>query len=115
MTNRLIKILHTLGGIFVLAGAAFQFFEFGIAKYIFSAGVLVLIGVQSSYLSKVRNENIRIQRIGRMMFFVTLLLGLAAYLMFTKDDRWVILILIYALVSFFLGWRSATAEEKSKK
>lgn len=106
MNSGLIKILHGLGGVLVLAGAAFQFFELGFAKYIFAGGTLILIAVQAIYLSKVRNESIRIQRIVRMMFFVTVLLGLGVYLMFTGDDRWVILMLIYAVVSIFLALRA---------
>ena len=106
MNSGLIKILHGLGGVLVLAGAAFQFFDFSFAKYVFAVGTLLLIIVQSTYLSNVRNENIRIQRIVRMMFFVTLLLGFGVYLMFSNDDRWVLLILIYAVVSVFLACRS---------
>lgn len=110
MNSGLIKIAHGLGGILVLAGALFHFFEFDFAKYLFGAGSLTLIVVQAIYLSQVRDENFRIQRIVRLMFLVTLLLGFGTYLMFTGDDRWVILLLIYALVSVFLAWRSGGAK-----
>ncbi len=113
MSSGLIKILHAAGGLLVLSGAAFQFFEFDFARYVFAAGTVVLLAVQSIYLMQAKNENIRTQRIVRMMFFATLLLGLGVYLMFTGDDRWVILVLIYALVSVFLAWRSGGAKDSS--
>ncbi|MFV0392309.1 MAG: hypothetical protein ACK5KP_10575 [Paludibacteraceae bacterium] len=110
MNNHSIKIAHGLGGFLLLMGAAFQFFEFDFAKFIFAAGVIILIAVQAVYLLRVRHADIRTQRVMRIMFFITLLLGVGAYLMFIRDDRWVIVLLLYALVSVFLAFRS----EKSK-
>lgn len=116
MNSGLIKIAHGLGGVLVVAGALFQFFDFGFANYIFGAGALMLIIVQAIYLSQVRNEDIRTQRIVRLMFLFTFLLGFGTYLMFTGDDRWVILLLIYAVVSVFLAWRAGGIKtEKTQK
>lgn len=115
MSSGLIKIAHGLGGVLVLTGALFQFFEFDFSKFIFGTGSLMLIVVQAIYLSQVRNEDIRTQRIVRLMSFITLLLGLGTYLMFTRDDRWVILVLIYAVVSVFLAWRSSGIKPETKK
>lgn len=106
MNNGLIKILHGGGGLLVLCGALFYFFEFEFAKYVFAVGTVMLIAVQAIYLKNGRNESIRLQRIFRIMFLVTLLLGFGAYLMFTGDERWVVLLLLYALVSAFLAFRS---------
>ena len=113
MSSGIIKVLHGIGGLLVLSGAAFQFFDFDFAKYVFAAGTLILIVVQSIYLMQAKHKNVRIQRIVRMMFFATLLLGIGVYLMFILDDRWVIMVLIYALVSVFLAWRSGGAKENS--
>ena len=115
MNSGFLKIAHGLGGILVLTGALFQFFEFDFAKYVFGTGSLMLIIVQAIYLSEVRNEDVRNQRIVRLMSFITLLLGLGTYLMFTRDDRWVILVLIYAVVSVFLAWRSSGIKPGTKK
>lgn len=110
MNSGLIKILHGGGGLLVLAGALFQFFEFEFAKYVFAVGTVMLIAVQAYYLNNGRNEGIRLQRIFRIMFLVTLLLGFGVYLMFKGDDRWVVILLLYALVSAFLAFRSGGAQ-----
>lgn len=115
MNSGLVKIAHGLGGVLVLIGAALYFFEFDFAKYVFAVGAGILILVNGQYLMDARNENIRVQRIVRMMFLVTLMLGVGAYLMFVRDDRWVILVLLYAIVSVFLAWRSGGAKQDALK
>ena len=103
------KTLHNgqlIGSLLTLAGAALQLFEFEFSKYIFALGALTLIVVYFIYNFQAKNENSRIQRQHRLMLFASLFLGVGAYLMFTNKDTWVVMVLIYALISVFLSFRN---------
>lgn len=99
--------MQLVGSVLVLAGAAFQLldFEFDISKYIFSLGALSLIVVYFIQHHQAKDEDKRTQRLYRLMLFASLFLGVSAYLMFKGDERWVVLVLLYALISVFLSFR----------
>lgn len=106
MNSNIVKILHLLGGLLVVAGALLYFFEVNLSKYIFALGVITLLFVQGNYLFWSKNSSIKIQRIQRIMFMATLLLGFGVYLMFVGNSFWVVLMFIYAVISVFLTFRS---------
>lgn len=106
MNKYIVKTVHLVGGMLTLTGALLYFFELGIARYLFAFGVIALIGVQVVYLVQTKQENVRTQRMMRLMLVAVLLLGFGAYLMFVNDERWVILMLIYVLISVFLALRA---------
>lgn len=112
MSKQVIYYLQLIGSIFVLIGAALKYFSFEIEayKYIFSAGALSLLVVSFAQYFNNRKGNTRVQRQYRLMLFATAFLGVSAYLMFRNDERWVILVLVYALVSVFLSFRSDKTE-----
>ncbi len=95
-----------IGSVFTLAGAALQLFEFKFSKYIFAAGALTLIVVYFIQNFRAKNESKRVQRMYRLMIFASLFLGVGAYLMFTGEDTWVVMVLLYALISVFLSFRN---------
>ena len=106
MNNRRLYTGQLIGSLLTLAGAAPQLLEFEFSKYIFALGVLCLIVVFFIYNFRAKNESSRIQRQHRLMLFAALFLGVGAYLMFTNNDSWVVLVLIYALISVFLSFRN---------
>ncbi len=100
-------MMQLIGSVMVFAGAAFQLFDFDfpISKYIFSFGALSLIIVYFVQNYQAKDEDKRIQRQYRLMLFAALFLGVSAFLMFKGDERWVVLVLLYALISVFLSFR----------
>ena len=105
MTNKTLYTAQLTGSLLTLAGAALQLFNFDFSKYIFALGALSLIVVFFIYNFRARKETSRVQRQHRLMLFATLFLGVGAYLMFTNKDTWVVMVLIYALISVFLSFR----------
>ncbi len=99
--------MQLIGSVLVFAGAVFQLFDFdyAISKYIFSLGALSLIVVYFTQNYQAKDEDKRTQRQYRLMIFASLFLGVSAFLMFKNDERWVVLVLVYALISVFLSFR----------
>jgi len=103
--KQLSQILFITGGTLTILGAITQLLQFTPAPYIFSSGSALLIYIQAKnvwYSSKVDRNKQRIMRLG---LFTSLFLALAAYLMFTSSNSWVVCVLIYALTSFYLSFR----------
>ncbi|MFV0472114.1 MAG: hypothetical protein ACK5L7_08820 [Paludibacteraceae bacterium] len=109
MKNK-IAAIQFAGSLLVLLGAVLKFFNFDFASYIFSIGATILIVLQLFFLSKARNENSQVQRLHRLMLFASLMLGAAAYFMFSGSKTWILLTLSYALVSLFLSYRYNTVK-----
>jgi hypothetical protein len=105
MTNRLLKLSYIFGGLFTLSGIVLQLLGKVPAPYIFTAGASLLVFVQVKYSLQSREEDKRLQRLRRLQFLTSLLLIIAAYLMFVKVDLWIIAVLIYGLASIFLAFR----------
>ena len=105
MKNKSLHSVQLAGSLLTLTGAALQLFELEFSKYVFAIGALILIVVYFIYTLRAKNEPNRIQRQHRLMLFATLFLGVAAYLMYTNNDTWVVMVLIYALISVFLSFR----------
>lgn len=112
MNNRTLYSGQLIGSLLTFAGAAFQLFEFQFSKYIFALGALILIVVFFIYNYQARNESSRVMRQHRLMLFATMFLGVGAYFMFVGNDSWVVMVLVYALISVFLSFRKV--EQKSE-
>ncbi len=107
MQKQITKSLYIGGASFALIGAVSQLFDWTYAPYIFSIGAAILIYFPLKLVMDVKNADIRQKRLARSGLFSALLLGLAAYLMFTHSNLWVMAILIYALSTLFLSFRGA--------
>ncbi len=105
MKNKSLHSVQLAGSLLTLTGAVLQLFELEFSKYVFAIGALILIVVYFIYTLRAKNEPNRIQRQHRLMLFATLFLGVGAYLMYTNKDTWVVMVLIYALISVFLSFR----------
>ena len=106
MKNNNLTAIQFFGSLFVLVGATLKFFDVAFAPYIFASGAAILLIVQVLFMAAVKNEDKRIQRVHRLMFIATILLGAAAYFMFTRSASWVPFVIAYAVVSLFLSFRS---------
>lgn len=99
-------VAQILGSVAVVAGSLFHFFEFPAGKFIFGAGALILIVQQLLLMLNSPVQGFREQRLQRMNFMVSLVLALAVYSMVEGTTLWIAAVLIYALVTLFLSFRS---------
>lgn len=113
MTKQQLYLSQLIGSILVIIGSAFRFLALTsiIVPITFSIGALLLIVVYYIQYHKLKGVNQRTVRLYRLMFFISLLLALAAYLMFVKDERWIVLVLIYAITSIFLSFRDNSKKD----
>ncbi|MDD4970507.1 MAG: hypothetical protein PHT07_13865 [Paludibacter sp.] len=99
------QILFITAGTIIILGAFAKIFDLVYAPYIFSVGAALLIFIQGKKAFESKNLEHRQQRLLRIGLLTSLMLGVAAYLMFTNSNSWVVCILIYALSSFFQSFR----------
>lgn len=99
------SLFFIAAGTLVLSGAVMSLFALKFAPFVFSGGVAGLIYIQAKNAYDKRNEQMRNKRLSRISLFNSILLILAAYSMFTSTNSWVVLLLVYALSSFFLSFR----------
>ena len=105
MNKKYYSIFSAIGLSAVIIGAVAHIIGFAPAIYIFSFGALIIIITQLFVALEKQTEN-RKQRLTRMSFMSSLLLGLASYFMFTHSNSWVVAVLIYALITLFLSFRN---------
>lgn len=107
MNNRLLHtVLTIVFALLLLSGAVLFMFDVPYAEYVFALGALLSIVQSFLYAIQNRSVDCRIQRLHRLGFVASLFLGIAAWLMFMGNNSWVPFVLIYALVVFFLSFRS---------
>jgi len=99
------QILFLIAGTITILGAFARIFDIYYAPYIFSVGAGLLIFLQGKNAYESNSADKRHQRLARLGFLTSLMLGVAAYLMFTGSNSWVVMVLIYALSSFFQSFR----------
>ena len=88
-----------------ILGSFAQLFKLVYAPYVFTLGVAILIflhGMDAFDNSKIDKRQQRLARIGLL---TSLMLGIGAYFMFVGSDSWVVMVLIYALSTFFQSFR----------
>lgn len=105
MQKQISQLLYICAGSLTLFGALALFYQFYYAPYIFSVGAGLFIYLQFVHALKFRGAEMRQQRLARIGFISSLFLAVAAYLMFTDSNLWVVAVLIYALISFYLSFR----------
>jgi UDP-N-acetylglucosamine enolpyruvyl transferase len=105
MQKKLSQLLFISGGTITITGAVLQLFKISYAPYIFSVGAAILIFLQATIAFDNSIVDLRSKRLSRSGLFASLLLIMAAYLMFTNSNSWVVAVLIYSLSSLFLSFR----------
>jgi hypothetical protein len=106
MNDRTIQNLFPVGAIFVLLAAILKLSEVVYVEYIFSLGALLLIAYHGLVAYNQTNTDSRIQRLYRIGFLSSLFLAVAAYFMFTSSNSWIVMVLIYAVNTFYLSYRT---------
>jgi len=107
MTQKTVQqIIFIFGGIFTLVGAITQFAHFEYAPYIFAIGAALLIYSRIKNILATNENNFRTKRLSRIGFISALMLLVACYFMFIDSNAWVVFLLIYAVVTFVLTFRS---------
>lgn len=100
------QIVFGCAGVLTIAGAVAQIAGVVCSSYVFAAGVLLLVCLHVKSVWQTRDDNFRMKRLARIGFLSSLMLLAACYFMFTGSNVWVVCLLIYAVVSFFLSFRS---------
>ena len=96
------------GAVLVLTGAVLPIFnvrvdDILIAPFVFSLGVVgVLIG---RYMQPIKGEDFRVKRLRFQQLIGSCLLVASAYLMFIEDKRWVVALLIAAVIDLIIIYR----------
>ena len=103
--NQPSQILFIIAGTLTILGAFARLFDIKYAPFIFTVGAGLLIFIQGKNAYDNRSEDKNQQRLSRLGFLTTLMLGVACYFMFTGSNSWVIMVLIYALSSFYQSFR----------
>jgi hypothetical protein len=98
------QILFITAGTITILGAFARLFDITYAPYVFSIGAGLLIFIQGKYALDNWKAEMRQKRLARIGFLNSLMLGLGAYFMFTGSNSWVVMVLIYALSSFFYSF-----------
>ena len=100
-------MIFTVGSTLTILGCIIRLFNITYAPYVFATGAAFLIYLQMKYLVDNRKSETRQKRLSRNGLLSSLLLGLAAYFMFTGSNSWVVAVLVYALSSLFLSFRGS--------
>lgn len=100
------QIIFVFAGIFTIVGAIAEVANIQYAPFIFALGTLLLIYSHLNNIFSADDDNFRMRRISRIGFISSLMLIISNYFMFTDSSAWVVFLLIYAVVTFFLSFRS---------
>ena len=103
---KIIQYLYVGGILCIIAGSFGHFFERDYFKYLFGLGSLCVIASQLMVIFRNRETDFRSKRLNRMSMMLSLMLVLATYSMFAGTTLWIAVVLIYALVTLFLSFRS---------
>lgn len=106
MNDKAINNLFPTGAIFVLLSAVLKLGNVAYVAYLFALGTLLLICYHGLIAYKNKNADSRNQRLYRMGFIASLFLGAATYFMFADSNSWIVMVLIYAVNTLYLSYRT---------
>ena len=92
-------------GILLIAGAIVSFFEPFVGSWLFAAGTALAVGQAFVFALQNRTDDKRESRLLRLNFLATLFLVGATFMLFSNMSGWIVLVLIYAVIVFFLSFR----------
>ena len=104
--NKFVQFAYVSGIILVIAGSFGYFFDYDSFKYVFGIGALVVIVNQMIITFKSSESDFSKRRILRMNLMLSLMLALATYSMFDGTTLWIAVVLIYALTTLFMSFRT---------
>jgi len=104
--SKIIRNIYVVALVCILVGSIGHFFEQKPFKYIFSFGALIVILNHLWIMYQTKHPDFRQKRLLRINLFLSLLPAVAAYSMFDGTTLWIVLLLIYALVTVLLSFRN---------
>ncbi|MDD4199184.1 MAG: hypothetical protein PHZ12_07245 [Paludibacter sp.] len=104
--NRIIQFLYSIGVALIIIGSFGHFFDLQLFKFIFATGTLLAIISGLISIFNAREPDFRQKRLLRMNMMLSLMLALATYSMFEGTTLWIAVVLIYALVTLFMSFRT---------
>jgi hypothetical protein len=104
--NKFIQYLYVTGILLIITGSFGHFFDLPLFKFVFGTGTLLLIIKQLLEMFNTVNPDFRQKRLLRMNMMLTFMLALATYSMFDGSTLWIAVILIYALTTLFISFRT---------
>jgi len=99
------QIFFITAGTITILGVFARVLDISFAPYVFSVGAALLIFIYGKNAYDKHTADKRQQRLARLGFLTSLTLGLGAYFMFTGSNSWAVMVLIYALASFYQSFR----------
>jgi len=103
--TKLINLLFPVGASILFAAALFGFKDLNYTEYLFALGALLLIAYHAIQAYNFKEEDKVKQRVYRLGFISSLFLAIAAYFRFTDSNSWIVMVLIYAVTTFYLSFR----------
>ena len=100
------QYIYIAGILLVIAGSFGFFLDLLYFRFVFGVGALFVILNQLIVMFNTRNPDFRQKRLLRMNLMLSLMLALATYSMFDGTTLWIAVVLIYALVTLFMSFRS---------
>ena len=99
------QILFIIAGTLTILGSFARLFDLKYAPYVFTVGAGLIIFIQGKNAWDNNTAEKSQQRFARLGFITSLMLGVAAYFMITGSNSWVVMVLMYALSSFYQSFR----------
>lgn len=106
MKVKWIQVVLGIVALLLVVGSLLHFFDNEFGKYLFGVGAIALIINQLIFLLSEKTADFRRQRVLRLNLMVSMILALATWSMFDNTTLWIPAVLIYALVTLFLSFRS---------
>lgn len=100
------QIIFIIAALLTITGAITYLMNFVYAPYVFTVGSVLLIYCHVQVVLSAKDENFRAKRLGRIGLMSSLMLLIGDYFMFLGSNSWVVFLLIYALISLFLSFRT---------
>lgn len=101
--------LHTLWigvySILLLAGAILMATDQRLGFYLFAAGTLLAVAQSFTFAIQNKTEDVRTARLHRLYFLCSLILIVASGLMWVGNNGWVVMIILYCVLTVFLSFR----------
>lgn len=111
MNTKFLNIVFSIGAILVLISSVLVMEHVAWGKYSFAIGVGLFI-LSRSKMIYVGNDA-RLKRLNRPYFFSSILLVIAAILIFREIGLWIVLLLITALNEFYVSMRYSVYEKEN--
>jgi Ca2+/Na+ antiporter len=106
MKINILTVFYVTGLLLVILASIGHFFEIQYSNIVFAIGASMLVIERIIVMLREKETDFRKQRLLRMNLMLSLVLVLAAYSMLDGTTLWIPAVLIYALITLFLSFRT---------